>query len=357
MMRRPSTAVPTKPTRPRQASSRVRQRGAAVLLAMLTVALVATLSATAYWQQWQAWAVERAQQQHAQAAWLLSGALDWTRLILREDARASQTDHLAEPWAVPLQEARLNTFLAAAEAQQADRLLTEAFLSGHITDLQARLNLRNLVRGRAAQAQVSLPDQAAAARLFSALGLPEAELGRFAEQLLRTLRNLPAEGTPTDPAARATDTAPSAASLLPQRWEQLEWLGLSGPTLQQLAAHATWLPEPTPLNLNTASALVIQASVPGLDLAQAQRLVQLRQRSHFERIEQAAQQLGPAAQHIGAERFAVSSRYFLLHGQLRLDDLALSETALVVREGINVRTVWRQRGSVVLAEPSAATGQ
>jgi len=97
--------------------------------------------------------------------------------------------------------------------------------------------------------------------------------------------------------------------------------------------------------------------VPGLDLAQAQRLVQLRQRSHFERIEQAAQQLGPAAQHIGAERFAVSSRYFLLHGQLRLDDLALSETALVVREGINVRTVWRQRGSVVLAEPSAATGQ
>jgi len=333
-------------------SSRARQRGAAVLLAMLTVALVATLSASAYWQQWQAWAVERAQQQHAQAAWLLSGALDWTRLILREDARAGQTDHLAEPWAVPLQEARLNTFLAAAEAQQADRLLTEAFLSGHITDMQARLNLRNLVRGRSEQARASPPDQAAAARLFAALGLPEAELERFAEQLLRTLRSLPAEG-----ALAATATAPSAAALLPQRWEQLEWLGLSGPTLQQLAVHATWLPEPTPLNLNTASALVIQASVPGLDLAQAQRLVQQRQRSHFERLEQVAQQLGPAGLHIGAERFAVSSRYFLLHGQLRLDDLALSETALVVREGINVRTVWRQRGSVLLTEPGAAASQ
>lgn len=333
-------------------SSREHQRGAAVLLAMLTVALVATLSASAYWQQWQAWAVERAQQQHTQAAWLLSGALDWTRLILREDARAGQTDHLAEPWAVPLQEARLNTFLAAAEAQQADRLLTEAFLSGHITDMQARLNLRNLVRGRSAQARASPPDQAAAARLFAALGLPEAELERFAEQLLRTLRSLPAEG-----ALAVTATAPSAAALLPQRWGQLEWLGLSGPTLQQLAAHATWLPEPTPLNLNTASALVIQASVPGLDLAQAQRLVQQRQRSHFERLEQVAQQLGPAGLHIGAERFAVSSRYFLLHGQLRLDDLALSETALVVREGINVRTVWRQRGSVLLTEPGAAASQ
>lgn len=336
-------------------SSRARQRGAAVLLAMLTVALVATLSASAYWQQWQAWAVERAQQQHAQAAWLLSGALDWTRLILREDARAGQTDHLAEPWAVPLQEARLNTFLAAAEAQQADRLLTEAFLSGHITDMQARLNLSNLVRGRSEQARASLPDQAAAARLFVALGLPEAELERFAEQLLRTLRSLPAEGVERAQAAPAT--APSAAALLPQRWEQLEWLGLSGPTLQQLAAYATWLPEPTPLNLNTASALVIHASVPGLDLAQAQRLVQQRQRSHFERLEQVAQQLGPAGLHIGAERFAVSSRYFLLHGQLRLDDLALSETALVVREGINVRTVWRQRGSVLLTEPGAAASQ
>ena len=64
-----------------------RQRGAALLLAMLTVALVATLSAAALWQQWRAMAVESAERQRVQASWILGGALDWARLILREDGR------------------------------------------------------------------------------------------------------------------------------------------------------------------------------------------------------------------------------------------------------------------------------
>ena len=65
------------------------------------------------WQQWRAVQVEAAERARTQSAWILSGALDWARLILREDARNGGTDHLGEPWAVPLAEARLSTFLAA----------------------------------------------------------------------------------------------------------------------------------------------------------------------------------------------------------------------------------------------------
>ena len=89
------------------------QRGAALLVAMLTVTLVATFAAAALWQQWRAVEVEGAERARMQAGWILTGALDWSRLILREDARTGGADHLAEPWAVPLQEARLSTFLAA----------------------------------------------------------------------------------------------------------------------------------------------------------------------------------------------------------------------------------------------------
>ena len=49
----------------------------------------------------------------SQSAWVLVGALDFSRLILRQDGQGSRTDHLAEPWAVPLQESRMSTFLAA----------------------------------------------------------------------------------------------------------------------------------------------------------------------------------------------------------------------------------------------------
>ena len=127
------------------------QAGAALLAAMLTVTLVATFAAAAMWQQWRAIEVETAERARIQSAWILIGALDWSRLILREDSIARSgdgTDNLSEPWSVPLEEARLSTFLAAdrnvAQVEDASTDTTNAFLSGQITDLQALLNLRNL---------------------------------------------------------------------------------------------------------------------------------------------------------------------------------------------------------------------
>src|SRR5205085_8977021 len=102
------------------------QRGAALLIAMLTVALVATLAAASLWQQWRSVEVETAERARVQSGWILTAALDWARLILREDARAGGADHLAEPWAVPLQEARLSTFLAADRNNTADADVAEA---------------------------------------------------------------------------------------------------------------------------------------------------------------------------------------------------------------------------------------
>ena len=92
---------------------RNKQVGAALLAAMLTVTLVASFAAAAAWQQWRAVEVETAERQRVQASWILVGALDWARLILREDARSGGADHLGEPWAVALQESRMSSFLAA----------------------------------------------------------------------------------------------------------------------------------------------------------------------------------------------------------------------------------------------------
>ena len=108
-----------------------RQRGAALLLAMLTVTLVATFAAAAVWQQWRSTEIETAERARLQSGWILAGALDWSRLILQEDARQGGADHLSEPWAVPLMEARLSTFLAAERniTVDAGNLPDDAFLS------------------------------------------------------------------------------------------------------------------------------------------------------------------------------------------------------------------------------------
>ena len=126
----------------RTASRARSERGAALLLALLLVALVATLASAMVWQHWRAVQVEAAERARAQAAWILDGATDWVRLILREDRRSGSTDHLGEPWATPLAEARLSTFLAV-DRDRSDESDVEAFLSGEISDAQARYNLRN----------------------------------------------------------------------------------------------------------------------------------------------------------------------------------------------------------------------
>ncbi len=196
---------------------RGRQFGAALLTAMLTVTLVATFAAAALWQQWRAAEVEAAERGRTQAAWVLVGALDWSRLILREDARAAgrsgvNADYLAEPWAIPLEEAKLTTFLAADKNIASDALegLPDAFLSGRIIDAQSKLNAFNLVdAGKPVAASV-----AAFRRLFQLLGLPAEELDLMTANLRAHCRPPPAPRPPepralrAPPAARAARPAP-----------------------------------------------------------------------------------------------------------------------------------------------------
>ena len=314
-------------------SPRAPNRGAALLAAMLTVALVASFAATALWQQWRAVEIESAERARVQAAWILTGALDWARLILREDARSGGADHLAEPWAVPLQEARLSSFLAAdknnSSADVADNQL-EVFLSGQIEDMQSRMNVLNLIDASA----ISAPDLRAFARLFDLLGLPQAELLTLAENLRF------ASDTSAD------NRSGAFASLLPQRLDQLAWLGLPATTIARLAPYVSLLPARTAVNLNTASAEVIYASIPGLEMAQARKLVDERARSHFRNLDDAGRQIGEIAGRINEGRHGVATRFFEVRGRLRMERTLIEERSLVQRDGLDVKTLWRERAAL-----------
>lgn len=322
------------PHRPPPSAHAHAQRGAALLAAMLTVALVATFAAGALWQQWRATETEGAERQRTQARWLLTGALDWARVILREDARAGDAntpaDHLAEPWAVPLQEARLSTFLAAlpdsagqpTAAADDDRLAQQVLLSGQMTDLQSRLNVNNLMLGD----QLDPTTVIAFERLFDAVGAPPAELRLLTQGLVAIQRK--------------SNNAP----LLPQRVSQLSWLGLSAQTLQRLSPYITVLPNRTPVNLNTASLQVLHASVPGLSLSDAQRLVQLRERQHWGTVDAFQKALGRSVSLDSSH--SVTTRYFEVLGRLRMPQTTLQERSLVQRDGSDLKVLWRDSGSL-----------
>lgn len=310
---------------------KIRQSGAALLTAMLTVTLVASLAATALWQQWRNTEVESAERSRLQSLWVLTGALDWARLILREDGRSGGADHLAEPWAVPLEEARLSTFLSADKSTAVDNddTMPQAFLSGSISDLQGRLNVLNLVD----DAKVSEPALKVFAKLFDLLGLPPTELAALAENLRLAMAPSP------------DNSAAAGAPVLPQRVNQLVWLGLSPSSLAVLRPYITLLPVRTPININTASATVLYAGVPFLDMAQAQRLVGARQVTHFRTLADAGKILGDAPGQLNEAQHSVGSRFFEVRGRLRLDQAVVEELSVVQREGLEVKTLWRDRGA------------
>ncbi len=304
----------------RQAGS---QRGAALLAAMLTVTLVATLAAAALWQQWRGVEVEAAERSRIQSSWILTGALDFSRLILREDKLSSSpTDNLSEPWATPLAEARLSTFLSLDSSASDDS--DEAFLSGQITDAQARMNVMNLVNAQ----KISVPAHLAFLKLFDRLGIAAEQLAALEQNLLLAL------GPQTD----------ADVPLLPQRVDELAWLGLLPGNIELIKPYVTILPTTTLVNLNTASAEVIDAIFPQMDLSGARRLVQRRQIQPFAKLGDVAAVVGTlAVQTTDSAPYTFVTDYFEVHGRLRLDQTVLEERSLVKRTGSDVATVWRER--------------
>jgi general secretion pathway protein K len=106
-----------------------RQRGLALITAMLVVAIAATTAAYLSLDQ-QIW-LRQAQNlsDRAQAEVVRAGALEWAIIILAKDAKDNQTDDLTENWAKPLP-------ALPVEGGQ---------VTGLITDAHALFNLNNLV--------------------------------------------------------------------------------------------------------------------------------------------------------------------------------------------------------------------
>ncbi|MBL0149216.1 MAG: type II secretion system minor pseudopilin GspK [Ideonella sp.] len=296
---------------------------------MVLMTVVVTLAAGMVWQQWRSIQVESAERGRTQAAWIVVGALDWARLVLREQKPSPVA--LSDAWAQPLAETRLSTFLATDRDNNADSG-PEAFLSGQISDAQGRYNLRNVIDG----AGKVLPlDLKVLERICQAAGLPSSMAGTIAQGLVNI-------------AAGADNSAP-----LPLvRLEDLAWIGVDAAGIEALRAYVVLLPDAgvrTKLNLNTAPREVLAAVVEGMDLGAAERLVQARQRKAFATLDDAGVALANNSIKLPADAVDVSSAFFEVRGRLRLEDRVLEELSLVQKTTpTDVVTRQRQRVSVVL---------
>ncbi|WP_432258553.1 type II secretion system minor pseudopilin GspK [Cupriavidus sp. TMH.W2] len=322
-----------------------RQRGAAVVTALLMVTLAVVVVSGMLWrQQVQIRAIEN-QRLQAQATWIERAAVDWARLILRDDQRRSNVDELGEPWAVPIAETRLSDFLGAS--LRTDVAGETSFLSGRILDAQARLNLANLVTWSATSGdggqvgRVAIIDQTALAaygRLLQTVGLNPSLAETTARFMLQAAQAGDSSGRP---APRPLDSVQGL-------------LALPGYTPEMVAVLEPFvivLPERTLVNANTADAEVLAAVIDKLPLERARELVRQRDRAYFNNIGNLQNQLAAVAPQASTANlgnlFDVRTHYFLVYGLVRHERASRLQVSLIFRgeplgAANTTRVIWIQ---------------
>jgi general secretion pathway protein K len=308
-----------------------RQRGVAVIMALLLTTLAITIVASLFWQQQvQVRSIEN-QRLQLQKQWILRGALDWAGLILREDAKYSSVDTLDEPWAVPLAETRLDQYV---ENGRDDADAVDATLSGSISDAQARYNLTNLCTNGT---------------------INPIEVAAF-EQMLNNAHIDPAMAQATADQMAAAQKIPAAnvansdnqSGPLPMNLTQLDDLlavpGFTPEILDKLKNFVIFLPRATPINVNTAPAEVLAARIDGLSLSDAALLVENRNIASFRDPADFAQRLPGVSLVLSPGEASVTTNYFLVNGKVHMSRAGLEVQALIERYGIgnaaNTKLIW-----------------
>jgi len=304
------------------AIARVRQSGIAIVLAMGIVTLAA-LTATAILVSQSTWARQvELNSGRAQAQLVIQAGLDWARAVLSDDRRASNSDHLGEPWALRL----------------APIPIDNGSLSGQLDDEQGKFNLNNLVN----QGKLNIAQLERFRRLLAALTLPVSLADALADWIDADHELQPRYGA--EDAYYLSMQPPYLAANQPlvEVTELSLVRGYDEAVRSRLRPFVTALPRTTTINENTASAEVLSAGIEGLDLDMARSIVAQRGRAHFRNLSDFTSLL-PRGIKASPQEIGVSSDYFLASMRVAIGDVQAQGAALLARDNPGWPTVvWRK---------------
>ncbi|MET0266437.1 MAG: type II secretion system minor pseudopilin GspK [Duganella sp.] len=348
------------------------QRGVAVVTALLLTTLAVTIVASLFWQQQVQVRSMENQRLQLQTRWIVRGALDLSRLVLFQDFLDSNNVTKANGlWAMPLEETRLDDYVERERREGEDY---NATLSGRMIDAQSRYNLANLANART----INQDELAVFERLLRhlqlnpSLALTVARQVAYAQPVVAKAASTGASGTNTGSGGTTTNTGSSGTStnnigsssggsgtgiggggaqpLPPGGGEPMELLrvedllavsGFTPQAVEKLRDFVIVLPQPTPVNVNTAPAEVLAALSPNMPLSDAAVLVNMRKQGDYAQ-DVARYAIKPQlTNRKPVVDIAVKSSYFLAYSRVQLDRASLDAVSLLQRGNGGLTTiVW-----------------
>ncbi|WP_294996058.1 type II secretion system minor pseudopilin GspK [uncultured Stenotrophomonas sp.] len=290
-----------------------RQRGMAVIVAMLVVALVAVIATALLTRQSAQLRALRGEQLRAQVRMAVDATLERAAQQLREDVQEQLTTVRSGRWARPL------------------RSQVPLPVQLQLVDAQSMFNLRNLLaHGR--------PDPEAR-RAFIALcagqGLGQGACASAADHIQARLR---------DGDIQAQAPLPRE-SLIEQAFA-----GADPVAVQALARRTVVLPAQTLVNANTSDSSVLQAVMPSVEPGRMQALLSERDGGHWLLNRgDIANRLQLSDAQMELVPLGIHSEWFLAVGQVQADESVVDFRALIWREyrddGVRVQRVWTRIGA------------
>lgn len=286
-----------------------RQRGVALVLALLVVAVVAIM-ALLFTQRQQLWLRQLENRNGLTVATTSAyAAINMCRLTLRDDARKNQVDHALETWTIPIPPMNVE----------------QGRIAGHITEQNGRFNLTNLLPATGESVD---PSDAALARAAKAFGVSASDLAHVLRSF-QDVRKREPHGTPelTELIQRASLSDSSAASLL---------------------KHTVVLPDTAPINVNFADAESLQAAIEGLTSGEASAVIARRAGSPFLTLDSFKKTLPEGRRSaVTSSAASIQSLYFLVKIDAWFNDIHLGYEAMLYRSGTDFPTIlWTRRSSL-----------
>lgn len=312
--------------------TRLRQyRGVALITAMLITALAGSVAASLSWDN--ALDVRRTMVMlyRDQAIQVAVGSEGWVRSILRDDLANSTDDHLGEIWATEIPALPIDS-----EAVQGE-------IYGQIEDLQGRFNINNLLD---ANGKVDEPSLAQFERLLAALGL-EVRLASVAADWLDADQTERIPDGAEDPFYTALTPAYRTANQPILNATELAAIdGMDRSSYEILMPHVTALPGRTAINVNTASAPVLQ-SLGNISLSDAEGLIADREDGGFADLAVFDPLVDPDLRQQG-QAYTTSTSFFQLKAVVQIDTVRITLFTVLHRSpsGGDVVPIVRTLGTI-----------
>jgi general secretion pathway protein K len=313
-----------------------RQRGVALITALLVVSLV-TVVAVAMATRQHIDVRLTANLLHGEQAYAYALAAEaWARVILRRDERQSNYDSLNEDWATALPP-------IAVEGGQ---------VSGGIEDLQGRFNINNLI---GQDGKVSEADLAYFQQLLQILNLEPTLASALLDWLdadidVRFPDGAEDENYLLGPVPYRTANRPMVST------SELRLVkGFDQNAVQLLEPYVTALPQRTHINVNTALPVVLLALNKDLAQSDVDALIAGRGDSGYPTVQAFLANEVLAGRKV-AEQVDVKSNYFLVHTDVIVGQGQAHLVSVLLRDKGKTRVLYRIRTPVPLQQtPESST--